>query len=185
MKIIIWFLVLYPMTMSLFWMIGSIFYKFTKKNNSSSELVLSNITIFIPCYNEEETINKVMQEILKHGQLLQEIILIDNGSTDNTWNELIALSKLDRRIQLLKTDGNTGKANALNTALNYTSADFIVCIDADALIEKNTIEFLVDPFRYSKKLGAVTGNPRVKNTHNLLAKLQLIGQNTVVSNNYL
>ena len=168
-----WFLVVYPVTMSIFWIIGSIFHQF--KSNRNIQLDSSEkIALFIPCYNEEETINTVINEVLKYGDLLHEIIIIDNGSSDATWSKINALTNLDLRIHILQTDGNTGKANALNVALDYTNSDYIVCIDADALIEKNTIKNLVGFFKNSPNLGAVTGNPRVKNTYNMLAKLQLI-----------
>lgn len=141
MNIIIWFLVLYPMSMSLFWMVGSVFHQCSKKKRTGNiGADVANIGIFVPCYNEEETIKIVMEKILKNGQLLTEIILIDNGSTDSTLSILTMLAKLDSRIHVLKTEGNTGKANALNTALEYTSSDFIVCIDADALIEKKLLK---------------------------------------------
>lgn len=175
MNTIMWFLVLYPITMSIFWIIGSIFYKLSsRKRAHSKKEVPEKISIFVPCYNEEDTIETVVTKIIEFGYLLEEIILIDNGSEDATLSKITELSKLDSRIIILQTEGNTGKANALNTALEATKSDVIVCIDADALIEENTIEQLTNSFASSERLGAVTGNPRVSNTNNLLAKLQLM-----------
>lgn len=172
-NIMMWFLVVYPVTMSIFWIVGSIFHQFRSERDIQLD-GLQKIALFIPCYNEENTIDTVINEVLKYGDLLHEIIIIDNGSSDTTWSKINTLSYLDPRIHILQTEGNTGKANALNTALDYTTSDYIVCIDADALIEKNTIKNLVGFFKNSPTLGAVTGNPRVKNTYNMLAKLQLI-----------
>ncbi len=93
-----------------------------------------DISVVVPLYNEEESlpelhnwINRVMHE---HGYQY-ELILIDDGSTDHSWEIVRKLSADDRSVKGLKLNRNYGKSAALQTGFRYASGDVVITMDAD------------------------------------------------------
>lgn len=90
-----------------------------------------DVSIVVPAFNEEESISELVQEIDECMEGMQyEIIAIDDGSTDNTWERIISLSS---RFPLkgLKLSSNQGKAAALAAGFEKSSGKYVVTIDAD------------------------------------------------------
>lgn len=84
------------------------------------------ITAIIPAYNEEKRVSKVVN-LLKKSQLINKIIIIDDGSTDNTYKEI----KKIRGVKCIKNKKNKGKGKAIVTALNKIDSDIIFLCDSD------------------------------------------------------
>ena len=92
------------------------------------------ISVVVPCYNEAENINATNKKI--HENLLKitnnfEIIYVDDGSFDNTFASLFALSTDDNRIKIVKLSRNFGHQKAIYAGLEKTSGKCIILIDAD------------------------------------------------------
>ena len=93
-----------------------------------------NISVVIPAKDEEESIpelsqwiSRVMQE---HG-LSYEVIFVDDGSTDNTWEEIRKASLINSSFKGIKFNRNFGKSAALHTAFKITQGEVVITMDAD------------------------------------------------------
>ena len=104
------------------------------------------LSIIIPCYNENKTINEILKKInkiLKNYEIFKyEIIIVDDYSNDGT-KELLKDLIGDKNLQIYFHNDNLGKGAAIHTALKYTTGDIIIIQDAD-------LEY--DPFDYNKLL---------------------------------
>lgn len=97
------------------------------------------ISVIIPFYNSERILNTSIESVLGQTYEELEIILVDDGSQDNTLNILLEYQKKDTRIIVLHKE-NEGVSLARNYALQYVSGDYILFVDADDWIEQNTCE---------------------------------------------
>ncbi len=90
------------------------------------------LSIIIPCYNEEKTIKEVIRRVdsVDLGSIEKEIIVVDDGSLDNTGKILKEIKK-DYKFFLFKHKRNIGKGAAIKTALKYASGDYVIIQDAD------------------------------------------------------
>ena len=93
----------------------------------------SEVTIYIPAYNAEETIEKSIISILNQKFTVDEIIVVDDCSKDNT-NEII---KKYKNIKLIRNDKNMGLGYNRNLAIKNSKNNIIASIDADVEIDEN------------------------------------------------
>jgi glycosyltransferase involved in cell wall biosynthesis len=92
------------------------------------------ISIVIPTYNEEGNIATLHQEITATMQLMKydyEVLYINDGSIDNSWNRIEELSKTDRHVRGIDLAGNYGQTLALRTGFELAKGDVIIAMDGD------------------------------------------------------
>lgn len=90
------------------------------------------LSFIIPAYNEEESIRQLYEEIIQHrGEHQYEIIFIEDGSTDSTFDRMQELAESDANVKVIKFRKNLGKAAALQSGFNYASGEVIFTMDAD------------------------------------------------------
>jgi len=169
------FIFLYPVLMSIIWMVGASYFYWRYERRSPKEPPLTEfplVSVMIPAHNEEQHIAETIAALLKTDYPNYEIIVISDGSTDRTNDIILDLAGQHAQVRSLILKTNLGKANALNMGLLLTGGEYIVTIDADCLLDPNALHWLVYHFLTHPRVGAVTGNPRVRNRTSLLAKIQ-------------
>lgn len=129
------------------------------------------VAVLIPAFNEEKLIAKTITSVLASTYPKLEVVIIDDGSTDKTY-QIVQSFKKDRRLRIYKKK-NGGKFSALNIGIKKINSEIYLSIDADTQILPNTISKIVRFFQF-RNIGAVGGNVRVGNQKNLLGIMQSI-----------
>jgi poly-beta-1,6 N-acetyl-D-glucosamine synthase len=147
-----------------------------RKAEKDAVYLISNptekVSIIIPAYNEEVTVVQSIQSLLKSNYPNIELVIVDDGSKDSTYELLQKHFANDPRIRIF-SKVNGGKASALNFGIAKASAEFVVCIDADTQLKDDAITELMR-FFYKDEIAAVAGTVKVGNTNNLITKWQAI-----------
>jgi glycosyltransferase involved in cell wall biosynthesis len=93
-----------------------------------------NISIVIPLYNEDESIGELcewIERVMNTNNYSYEVIFIDDGSKDNSWNVIESLSAKNKNVRGIKFRRNYGKSAALNVGFEATQGDVVITMDAD------------------------------------------------------
>ncbi len=178
------FVFIYPYIMSIVWITGSIIFTHSYEKNSEfniGEYEWPPISILLPCYNEESIVEETVENLSQLAYPEYEIIAINDGSKDRTGEKLIELSKKYEKLRVIDCHENKGKANALHMGAHISKHEYLLCIDSDALLDDMAPYYLVYHFiNNGERVGAVTGNPRIRNRDTLLGKLQLVEYASVI-----
>jgi cellulose synthase/poly-beta-1,6-N-acetylglucosamine synthase-like glycosyltransferase len=128
-------------------------------------------TILVPCYNEENTVEKTLNSLfdLEYPKDKLNIIVIDNNSKDRTW-EILQQYKDHPQVKLLQ-ETKVGKHNALNAGLENTNTEFVGCLDADSSVHPEALKRIITYFDNPKTM-AVAPSIVVRNPKNLLQYAQ-------------
>ena len=165
-------------------------YKTKKRNKLKSELpggYYVPVSIVVPAHNEEVTIVESVRSLLSLEYRLYEIIVVDDGSSDNTSEEVCKafnMHKINRQIQkkiacqpeevVYESHGwkvpitlirkkNGGKADALNMGINASKYPYFICMDADSALQYDSLEKIVAPVLEDASVIAVGGAVRPSN----------------------
>jgi cellulose synthase/poly-beta-1,6-N-acetylglucosamine synthase-like glycosyltransferase/spore germination protein YaaH/peptidoglycan/xylan/chitin deacetylase (PgdA/CDA1 family) len=130
------------------------------------------VSIIVPAFNEEVNAVSSLHNLLKCDYANFNIIFVDDGSKDHTYEKVKAAFR-DQPKVLVFTKPNGGKASALNYGIAQSTADFVVCIDADTKLRPDAVRLMMRAFT-SEKVGAVAGTVKVGNEVNVLTKWQSI-----------
>ncbi len=131
------------------------------------------ISVVIAAYNEGKVIEKTLRSVAATDYVGEmEIIVVDDGSKDNTAEEVERVAATEPRVRLLRQP-NRGKAMALRNGVLHAHNGIVVFLDADTFFERGTIQALVSPFANSL-IGAVSGNARVGNLRSFMARCQAL-----------
>jgi len=134
------------------------------------------VSIIIPAYNEEVNAVKTIRNLLGSQYPDFEVIFVDDGSKDNTFNLVSSTFGSNPKVKVL-TKPNGGKASALNYGISQSTADYVVCIDADTQLRPDAINHLMTHF-IDEKTAAVAGNVKVGNEKSLITGWQSIEYTT-------
>jgi cellulose synthase/poly-beta-1,6-N-acetylglucosamine synthase-like glycosyltransferase len=143
--------------------------------NLSSDY-MPKVTVLVPGYNEELNAVRTVENLLKSDYSNIEILFIDDGSKDNTYNKVAKAFENNPKVKVM-TKPNGGKASALNFGIERADCDILVCIDADTVLLPDAISKMI-PYFTDEDVAAVAGNVRVGNTLNMLTNWQKIEYTT-------
>ena len=133
---------------------------------------LPPVSIIVPAYNEEVTAAATIESLLKLEYPNFEIIFVDDGSKDRTYEVMKAAYENHPLVRVL-TKSNGGKASALNFGISHANSDYVVCIDADTQLRSDAIYQLMSHFT-DDEIGAVAGTVKVANETNIITRWQSI-----------
>lgn len=153
----------------------AVLYEVRKRNAVYPEKHFS-IAVLIAAFNEQDVIVRTIRSALGSSHPIHEIIVVDDGSTDDTSGVVSREFGDDPRIRLLRQP-NGGKSTALNHAIDASTAEFLVCVDADTQLDPEAIGLMARHFA-DDEVAAVAGNVRVGNEVNLLTRWQSIEYTT-------
>lgn len=153
------------------------------KNELSNDYYVP-VSIIVPAYNEEVTIEATIRSLLALDYRLYEIIVVDDGSSDRTSEtvqKIFGMQRIDRPIQrriacqpqeavyetrswkvpiTLVRKKNGGKSDALNMGINVSNYPYFLCIDADSILQSDSLDKIVRPILESDNVIAVGGSVR-------------------------
>jgi biofilm PGA synthesis N-glycosyltransferase PgaC len=173
------FIFLYPLFMSIMWIIGGLYFYFHWERGTAGPEELPNVsshpfvTILIPCFNEGINVAETIEAANQQNWPEFEIIAINDGSTDDTAAILDRLTQEYPRLRVIQFAANQGKAMALRMGALAAKGEYLVCIDGDAMLHPNATAYLVRPLVENPRVGAVTGNPRVRTRSTFIGKIQV------------
>jgi len=135
---------------------------------------LPMVSIVIPAYNEGVVIQAAIRYLLQLDYVNYEIIVVDDGSSDDTYEQALAVSREGHRVPIrVVTQRNGGKADALNTGASHARGELILNMDGDTKLTMDALRHAVKHFE-DPRIGAVAGNVKVLNRENLLTNLQAL-----------
>ena len=186
--IIYFILVSYPILGSFAWFIGVLCYSFLFKYKHIDWAEIPTevepfITIMVPAHNEEvvieDTIDYLMTKI-NYGNY--EVLVTDDGSTDETPAILARLQKKYPKLRVIRIDKNKGKAHAFDIGMAFAKGRLILSNDADTVPEPDALSNYVNYFirPRGRNISAVTANMDVKNRTSLLGKSQTVEFSSIV-----
>jgi len=154
----------------------AVYQKYKEKKETLNTAYQPKVSVIVPAYNEEVNAVRTVDYLLNSTYPNIEVIFVDDGSKDSTFEKVNSAFKDNSRVRVL-TKPNGGKAAALNFGIEQASGEILVCIDADTILPADAITKMI-PYFADEKVGAVAGNVRVGNTLNMLTNWQSIEYTT-------
>lgn len=132
------------------------------------------ISLIVPAFNEGPLIQAAMRSLLALDYPNYEIIVVDDGSTDDTYEKAMEVARetIDVEVRVI-TKRNGGKADALNTGMTLARGEFVLNMDGDTKLSSNTLRVCIRHFE-NPKVGAVAGNVKVINRENIWTRIQAL-----------
>jgi len=174
------FVFYYPLFMAFLWMFGAIYYRLHWENIGGKDYTKPQklaeypfVSMLVPCHNEAANVEETINALLAQDWPDFEVIAVNDASTDDTGAILERLAAKNPRLRVIHLATNQGKATGLNTAALVARGEYLVCVDADAVPEPTATHWMISNFLAAPRVGAVTGNPRIRNRTTMIAKIQV------------
>lgn len=169
----------YPVAMSAVWVVGALYYFVRREHGQAppdrppSLRRTPPVTVLVPCHNEGPNARETIGALMEQRYPDVDVIAVDDGSTDDTGRVLDDLAGEHPRLRVIHLATNQGKAVALRTGALAARSEYLVCVDGDALLDENAVAWMMWHLTSGPRVGAVTGNPRIRNRSSLLGRLQV------------
>lgn len=175
------FVILYPVIVSMVWIIGSVFFSIQRRQvpliNLHEGKPADLVSVLIPAHNEADMLESVVVSVADMTYSKIELILINDGSQDATLSvmrRLVQKYKQQFPVKIVDVQPNKGKANALNQGAQIAHGKFLLCLDADCYVDRHVLEPMLAQFYNNPRVGAVGGKPIVRNRTSILGRLELL-----------
>ena len=130
------------------------------------------ISVVIPTYNCATLLPQAIRSAYAQTLQPKEVIVVDDGSTDTTWSEILKY-KDNPRVRIFQKE-NGGKHTAVNFGIDHTDADLIGCLDADSFVMPDALKYMVDAFNNHPDIMATAPTMIIHNPKNMLQYAQRV-----------
>jgi biofilm PGA synthesis N-glycosyltransferase PgaC len=180
--VLLGFVALYPVLTAAVWIAGGVLFKLVDERGHDAVPAggWPGVTILIPAYNEEAVIATSVRAALASDYPLLEVLVLDDGSKDDTARVATEVAAGDPRCEVLRDEVNRGKAERLNIGFTRARHDLILVTDADAHLHPAAVRHLVERIERSPMVVAVAGGPFVTNRAYLISALQVLEAAAVI-----
>lgn len=136
-----------------------------------------SVAIIVPCWNEEKTIHGTIESLLAldYPQDKLEVIVVDDGSTDTTWREMLVYAD-HSRVKIFHKE-NGGKHTAVNFGMAQTTAPFVGCLDADSFVARDALAEIMMMYQTDPTIMAVAPSIIIFKPKTLFQKIQKVEYN--------
>lgn len=187
-NVLLFILISYPVLGAFIWVIEVLFYRFLFENKKKTfeKIPVAEepfVTIMVPAHNEEVVIEDTLEYLLSEMNYHNyEVLVTDDGSTDQTPEILARLQDKYPRLRVLRIEKNKGKAHAFNIGVGFAKGEYILSNDADTIPEADAIWKYMNYFmtEADQNIAAVTGNMDVQNRSKIIEKAQTVEFSSIV-----
>ena len=151
--------------------------------NTTEQIINPKVSIIIPCYNQGKYVAAAIQSALDQTYDNIEIVVVNDGSTDNSSDVIQRYVKKNRNILFLDNKVNRGVINARNMAIDASSGEYILPLDADDIIEPLYAEMATNILKTRADIGIVYCNARIFGTQIGEWKLPEYSKETILFEN--
>lgn len=145
-----------------------------RESPREEDAFLPMISLVVPAFNEGPVIQPAVRSLLELDYPNYEVLVIDDGSTDDTYEKAMVVARESLRVPVrVITKKNGGKSDALNTGMTQARGEFILNMDGDTKLSANTLRSCVRHFQ-DPRVGAVAGNVKVLNRENMITNIQAL-----------
>jgi poly-beta-1,6-N-acetyl-D-glucosamine synthase len=175
------FVALYPVVTAALWIAGGLIFKIWEEGEDERDpSAWPGVTVLIPAYNEEAVIATSVRAALASQYLRLEVLVLDDGSNDDTEAVALAAAAGDRRCRVIRDPVNRGKAERLNAGFSRAAHEYVVVSDADGHLHPHAIRHLAARIDSSPLLAAVAGGPHVTNRNNFICAMQVLEAASII-----
>lgn len=132
------------------------------KVSATHELVAGLVSVIVPVYNAEKHLHLCIESIINQNYKHIEMLLINDGSADNSGEICDGYAQSDNRIRVMHTK-NSGPAAARNIGIQHSKGEFMFFVDADDCIENHAINLLIESYKQHKADIVVGDFKKIKN----------------------
>lgn len=136
-----------------------------------------SVAVIVPAWNEGKTVHGTVESLLNldYPKDKLEVIVVDDGSTDDTWQEMLKY-KNHSQVRIFQKE-NGGKHTAVNFGIDNTKADFISCLDADSFVAPDALKRMINVFQKKPDVMAVAPSLIVNKPKNIIQNAQRVEYN--------
>jgi biofilm PGA synthesis N-glycosyltransferase PgaC len=181
-ELLLAYVALYPVVTAALWVAGGILFRVLDEEERPATPANGwpGVTLLIPAHNEARVIATSITAALAADYPELEVLVLDDGSTDDTASAALQAAHGDRRVRVIRDPVNHGKADRLNVGFREAKHELVAVTDADTHLHPDALKLLVSRLTRSPVLAAVAGAPHVTNRGHLLLSMQVLEAASVI-----
>ncbi len=153
----------------------SFFEKRPEKKSKSLPSRYPTVAVLVPCWNKGATLSPTIHSLLamEYPKDKLEIVIIDDGSTDNTWEAAQEFAQ-HPQVKLYQKENEGSKYSALNFGLAHTTSELVGCLDADSFVAQDALMEMVKAFEQDPEAYAAAPSMKVNQPRSILELMQSV-----------